>query len=127
MCGITGIYNFNNSPVNQQDLQQMTREIIHRGPDDEGFFIDGEIGLGFRRLSILDLSQSGHQPMSNADRSLWFVFNGEIYNYIELRSELQGLGYEFRSQTDTEVILAAYKAWGTECLNRFNGMWSFAL
>lgn len=127
MCGITGIYNFNNSPVNQQNLHRMTREIIHRGPDDEGFYFDQNVGLGFRRLSILDLSQSGHQPMSNDDRSMWIVFNGEIYNYIELRSELQGMGYEFRSQTDTEVILAAYKAWGAECLNKFNGMWSFAL
>lgn len=83
--------------------------------------------FGFRRLSILDLSPSGHQPMSNADGSLWIVFNGEIYNYIELRSELQSLGYVFHTRSDTEVILNAYDAWGTGCLNRFNGMWGFAI
>ncbi len=83
--------------------------------------------FGFRRLSILDLSQAGHQPMSNVDGSLWIVFNGEIYNYIELRSELQALGYIFHTQSDTEVILNAYHAWGMDCLNRFNGMWAFAL
>jgi asparagine synthase (glutamine-hydrolysing) len=83
--------------------------------------------FGFRRLSILDLSPAGHQPMSNADGSLWIVFNGEIYNYIELRSELQTLGYIFHSQSDTEVILNAYHAWGIDCLNRFNGMWAFAI
>ncbi len=127
MCGVAGIYNFRNKPVDQQDLQRMTRVMAHRGPDDEGFYFDQNVGLGFRRLSILDLSQSGHQPMSSADRTMWIVFNGEIYNYIELREELKASGYSFRSQTDTEVILAAYMAWGTECLNRFNGMWSFAL
>ncbi len=127
MCGIAGIYSFTLNQADADDLHRMTREMIHRGPDDEGFFIDREIGLGFRRLSILDLSQSGHQPMSNADRTLWIVFNGEIYNYIELREELKTLGYAFRSQTDTEVILAAYDAWGENCLNRFNGMWAFAI
>jgi asparagine synthase (glutamine-hydrolysing) len=86
-----------------------------------------DIAFGFRRLSILDLSPSGHQPMSNSDGSLWIVFNGEIYNYIELRAELQAQGYVFHTQTDTEVILNAYDAWGVECLNRFNGMWGFAL
>jgi asparagine synthase (glutamine-hydrolysing) len=88
---------------------------------------DFDLAFGFRRLSILDLSPAGHQPMSNADGSLWIVYNGEIYNYIELRSELQALGYTFRTQTDTEVILNAYDAWGVDCLNRFNGMWGFAL
>lgn len=86
-----------------------------------------DLFFGFRRLSILDLSPAGHQPMSNADGSLWIVFNGEIYNYIELRSELQALGYVFHTQSDTEVILNAYHAWGMDCLNRFNGMWAFAL
>lgn len=86
-----------------------------------------DLFFGYRRLSIIDVSPAGHQPMSNIDGSLWIVFNGEIYNYIELRSELQSLGYVFRTQTDTEVILNAYHAWGVECLNRFNGMWAFAL
>ncbi|RJP55269.1 MAG: asparagine synthase (glutamine-hydrolyzing) [Anaerolineaceae bacterium] len=85
------------------------------------------VALGFRRLSILDLSPAGHQPMSNEDGSLWIVFNGEVYNYIELREELKALGYTFRTQSDTEVILNAYDAWGVDCLNRFNGMWGFAL
>lgn len=127
MCGITGIYHSNLQAVNAEILQRMTRQLAHRGPDDEGFFLDTETGLGFRRLSILDLSQSGHQPMCNTDRTLWIVFNGEIYNYIELRDELRSKGYDFRSQTDTEVILAAYHCWGEDCLNRFNGMWAFAI
>lgn len=94
---------------------------------EEAFNPSFDLFFGFRRLSILDLSPAGHQPMSNTDGSLWIVFNGEIYNYIELRSELQSLGYSFHTQTDTEVILNAYDAWDVDCLNRFNGMWSFAL
>ena len=89
--------------------------------------IQADLALGFRRLSIIDLTVNGHQPMSNPDGSLWLVFNGEIYNYIELREELQSMGYRFHSGSDSEVILNAYDCWGTECLNRFNGMWSFAL
>lgn len=94
---------------------------------EECFDRQFDLVFGFRRLSILDLSSAGHQPMRNADGSLWIVFNGEIYNYIELRSELQALGYVFHTQTDTEVILNAFEAWGVECLNRFNGMWGFAI
>ncbi len=85
------------------------------------------VGLGYRRLSIIDLSPAGHQPISNADGTIWLIFNGEIYNYIELREELKGKGYAFRTKTDTEVIIHAYEEWGTDCLNRFNGMWAFAL
>ncbi|MFZ4400525.1 MAG: asparagine synthase (glutamine-hydrolyzing) [Bacteroidales bacterium] len=158
MCGICGIYNINNLPVETLKLNRMAKLIRHRGPDDEGFLLvntsnkeirhchdedsiaeikaqtqllnndfQANLGLGFRRLSILDLSPKGHQPMSNEDQSLWIVFNGEIYNYIELREELKQLGHKFTTATDTEVILNAYKQWDTACLNRFNGMWSFAL
>lgn len=105
----------------------MTSVIAHRGPDDHGHFIDGPVGLGFRRLSILDLSENGHQPMQSDDGSLWIIFNGEIYNYIELRDELKSFGFRFRTGTDTEVILAAYRQWGKDCLSRFNGMWAIAL
>ena len=105
----------------------MTDVQAHRGPDDEGFFLHNSVGLGHRRLSILDLSPAGHQPMASADGRYVIVYNGEIYNYIELRSELQSHGAVFRSQSDTEVILEAYRRWGTDCVRRFNGMWAFAL
>ena len=108
----------------------MNRELSHRGPDDEGYWIDSHfknIGLAQRRLSIIDLTSAGHQPMFYDNKNLAIVFNGEIYNYLELRDELKSLGYKFKSQSDTEVILAAYKEWGIKCLERFNGMWAFAL
>ena len=104
----------------------MTRTIAHRGPDGEGFFVDHEAGLGHRRLSIIDI-EGGAQPISNEDDSLQIVFNGEIYNFIELRKELIGLGHQFKTRTDTEVIIHAYEEWGTECLNRLNGMFAFAI
>ena len=122
MCGICGI-------VGPQErlarLPAMVAALHHRGPDDAGTYRDGVIALGHTRLSILDLSPAGHQPMHDASGRLTIVFNGEIYNYLELREELAG--YPFRTQTDTEVILAAYKAWGVDCLRRFNGMWAFAI
>ncbi|MFH1550211.1 MAG: hypothetical protein ABIH04_06600, partial [Planctomycetota bacterium] len=99
----------------------------HRGPDGEGFHIDGRVGLAHRRLSIIDLTEAASQPMPNEDETLWLVFNGEIYNYIELREELKKSGHRFRSKTDSEVVLHAYEEWGEECLQRFNGMWAFAL
>jgi len=99
----------------------------HRGPDDTGFYVKGNAGLGHARLSIIDLSKDAHQPMSNENASLFVVHNGEIYNYLELRAELTGLGHVFRSKSDTEVILHAYEEWGEESLSRFNGMWSFAI
>ena len=105
----------------------MMSTIKHRGPDDEGTFIEDGISLGFLRLSILDLSEAGHQPMFSADKRYVLVFNGEIFNYIELRKELAGKGHQFRTQTDTEVLLAAYVEWGTEMLHRLNGMWAFAI
>jgi asparagine synthase (glutamine-hydrolysing) len=104
----------------------MARSIAHRGPDDEGFHFDGPLGLGFRRLSIIDLS-GGHQPMADADESVWVVFNGEIYNFHELRRELEGHGHVFRTRSDTEVIVHGYKQWGTEVLNRLNGMFGLAI
>ena len=105
----------------------MCDAIIHRGPDDGGTIVDGSVGLGSRRLAIIDLSPAGHMPMQSADGTLTIVYNGEVYNHEELRAELEALGHEFRSKTDTEVILAAYAQWGEDCLSRFNGMWGFAL
>lgn len=104
----------------------MARSIAHRGPDDEGFYFSGALGLGFRRLSIIDLS-GGHQPMSDSDESVWVVFNGEIYNFPDLRSELEALGHVFRTRSDTEVIVHGYKQWGTDVLGRLNGMFGLAI
>ena len=104
----------------------MTDAIIHRGPDDEGFYCEGLIGLGHRRLSILDLSSSGHQPMSNNDSSIWISTNSEIYNYKELKNELDSQ-YSFRTKSDTEVLLKSYEAWGIDCLEKLRGMFAFAM
>ena len=104
----------------------MTKAIVHRGPDDEGYYINGPLGFGFRRLSIIDLA-GGHQPMSDRDESVWIVFNGEIYNFRELRAELQGYGHVFRTLSDTEVILHGYKQWGDGILDRLNGMFGLAI
>lgn len=127
MCGIAGIYNLNNEPVSQNTLKRMCDVIKHRGPDDEGQWIDRNIGFGHRRLSIIDLSSAGHQPMSNEDKTIWLTYNGEIYNYIELRPELEARGHHFKSHTDTEVIIHAYEEYGEECLNKFNEMFAFAI
>ena len=125
MCGIVGRVNFNKEEVDEVQIRAMMRKIKHRGPDDEGVFIDKNIGLGFVRLSIIDLSKAGHQPMFSDDRRYVIIFNGEVYNYIELREELKELGYRFKSNSDTEVVLKAYQEWGEEALDRFNGMWAF--
>ena len=116
MCGICGQYNFKSlAPVSPAGLQHMTRQLVHRGPDDEGFYLAGPLGLGFRRLSIIDIA-GGHQPMSDADETVWVIFNGEIYNFPELRVELEGYGHIFRTRSDTEVIVHGYKQWGwTSC------------
>jgi len=158
MCGIFGLWHFDNKPIDPAATQRATNLLRHRGPDDEGYlFINtanncilpyrgrdtiAELNLprlenafghsfnlafGFRRLSIIDLSAAGHQPMASADHRHWIIFNGEIYNYLELRSELAGYGHQFRTNTDTEVILAAYRQWGRDCLSRFNGMWAFVI
>jgi asparagine synthase (glutamine-hydrolysing) len=108
-------------------IRSMTDAVAHRGPDGEGHYVEGPLALGHRRLAILDLSDDGRQPMHSSDGRFVIVFNGEIYNYIELARELAGLGHRFHSRTDTEVILAAYAQWGADCVARFNGMWSFAI
>src|SRR5216683_1551725 len=127
MCGICGQYNFKNQrPVKLEDIKRMTKALAHRGPDDEGFYISGSLGFGFRRLSIIDLD-GGHQPMSDKEESVWVVFNGEIYNFHELKRELQSHGHVFRTNCDTEVIIHGYKQWGDEVLNRLNGMFGLAI
>ena len=126
MCGIAGRFNFDGRPVVHHDIGVMCDALIHRGPDDEGQFVAGPIGLGIRRLSIIDLA-SGHQPMQNADGALTIVFNGEIYNYRELRATLEAKNYRFRTSSDTESILCAYEEYGVECLEHLNGMFAFAL
>src|SRR2546421_2473959 len=127
MCGIAGQFNFlRREPVERETIVRMARSIAHRGPDDEGYFISGPVGLGFRRLSIIDLA-GGHQPMSDGEETVWVIFNGEIYNYRELRAELQGKGHQFRTNSDTEVIVHGYKEWGTEGFNHLNGMFGLAI
>ena len=127
MCGICGQYNFaDQTPVQRRDIERMTKSMVHRGPDDEGYYIAGPMGLGFRRLSIIDLA-GGHQPMSDAEESVWVVFNGEIYNFPELKRELEGLGHVFRTTSDTEVIIHGYKQWGKDVLNHLNGMFGLAI
>lgn len=126
MCGIAGILDFSGAPVGREPLIRMCRAMAHRGPDDEGFHWEDGIGLGHRRLSIIDLS-TGHQPFANKDQTLWITYNGEIYNYVELREELKGLGYDFVSSSDTEVILHAYEQFGENCLQYLRGMFAFAI
>ena len=157
MSGIAGIFNLDaDKRINTRRLEEMTEMIRHRGPDDGGYLcvsennarhfaakdspaelsaflpqlehgLRAQLGLGFRRLATLDLSVGGHQPMSCQERGLHIVCDGEIYNYIELREELSSQGYQFHSNSDTEVILAAYDAWGQDCVKRFYGVWAFAL
>ncbi len=127
MCGICGQYNFGSAaPVQRRKIEAMTESLVHRGPDDEGYHIAGALGLGFRRLSIIDLA-GGHQPMSDSEESVWVVFNGEIYNFLELRRELEGYGHTFRTNSDTEVIIYGYKQWGDDVLNHLNGMFGLAI
>lgn len=127
MCGICGRYNYKfNQTVSGEHILKMTNAMVHRGPDDEGYFISGSIGFGFRRLSIIDI-EGGHQPMSDAEKSVWVVFNGEIYNFPELKAELEGYGYVFRTRSDTEVIVHGYKRWGIDVLSRLNGMFGLAI
>ena len=127
MCGICGQLNFaRNEPVDPEIVRRMADSIAHRGPDDEGYFFSGPIGLGFRRLSIIDLA-GGHQPMSDAEETVWVILNGEIYNFKELRAELEQRGYQFRTRSDTEVIVHGYQEWGTEVLDHLNGMFGVAI
>ncbi|MEO8208928.1 MAG: asparagine synthase (glutamine-hydrolyzing) [bacterium] len=128
MCGIVGIYNFDkNNLVNKTLLKSMTDEIRHRGPDDEGYYIDKNVGLGFRRLSIIDISINGHQPMCNEDESVWIIFNGEFYNFQDYRNELEAKGHRFKSRTDSEVIIHLYEEYGEKCIEKINGMFAFCI
>jgi asparagine synthase (glutamine-hydrolysing) len=127
MCGIVGICNRRGEPVPANLLKRMTDIIAHRGPDSEGHYTDGPVALGHRRLAIIDLSPHGRQPMANETGDVIIVFNGEIYNFQKLRVELEARGHQFHSLTDTEVIIHAYEEWGDDCVQRFNGMFAFAI
>jgi len=127
VCGICGQYNFGSgAPVLREDVEAMTGTIRHRGPDDDGYLFAGSLGLGFRRLSIIDLA-GGHQPMADAEETVWVIFNGEIYNFRELRGELESRGHRFRTSSDTEAIVHGYKEWGTGVFDRLNGMFGVAI
>ena len=127
MCGICGQFNYrDDAPVIRRDIERMADSIVHRGPDDFGFHLDGPVGLGFRRLSIIDLA-GGHQPMSDMEETVWVVFNGEIYNFPELKRELESHGHVFRTRSDTEVIVHGYKQWGDDVFNHLNGMFGVAV
>jgi asparagine synthase (glutamine-hydrolysing) len=129
MCGIAGLWNLNGEPVSPEELNTFINSLAHRGPDGSDIYIDSStnIGLGHRRLAIIDISDGGRQPMSYADGRYWIVFNGEIYNFLELKVKLQQLGYSFKTESDTEVILTAYHHWGEDCQLKFNGMWALAI
>src|SRR4051794_21449303 len=142
MCGICGIVDFDGQTLDRAMIERMANIIEHRGPDGEGFYFNGpspgeqsgfqsqfhgpQVGMAARRLAIIDVA-AGHQPISNEDGSVWAAYNGEIYNFNELRRELRALGHVFRTHCDTEVIVHAYEEWGDECVARFNGMFAFAL
>src|SRR5919106_4254239 len=127
MCGICGIHHYRtDEPANEDVLREMTASLTHRGPDDDGFLVDGAVGLGMRRLSIIDLD-GGAQPVSNETGTVQVFQNGEIYNYRDLRRELESHGHVFRTQSDTESIVHAYEEWGIEGLARLNGMYSLAV
>lgn len=127
MCGFAGLVRFDQKPINKKHLAQMTNAIEHRGPDGEGFWSGGNVGLGHRRLSIIDLSDAGRQPMECADNRFVLAYNGEIYNYREIKKELLQLGYSFKSSSDSEVVLYSLIHWGEAALNKFNGMFAIAL
>src|SRR4051812_14617039 len=128
MCGIAGKINFDhNRPVTPSEIKAMIGTIAHRGPDDEGVFVDGNVGLGTRRLAIVDLSSAGHMPMSDESKKFWITYNGEIYNFPELKKSLEQDGVKFRSHTDTEIIIELYKKYGVDCLKYLRGMFAFAI
>jgi asparagine synthase (glutamine-hydrolysing) len=126
MCGIAGILRYNENSTDRSEIETMTRILSHRGPDGEGFFIQGNIAIGHRRLSIIDLD-TGKQPMANEDETIWITYNGEIYNYIELREELLVRGHKFSTKSDTEIIIHAYEEWDAKCLEKFRGMFAFGI
>src|SRR5947207_15962724 len=126
MCGITGIVRSDGAQIDRELLARMNDAIRHRGPDDDGFYFGDGVGLGMRRLSIIDL-KGGQQPIHNSDRTAWIVFNGEIYNYRELRKQLEARGHQFYTDSDTEAIVHAYDEYGTECPKYLRGMFAFAI
>ena len=126
MCGIFGSWHFDGRPVLLDELQRMGKRMRHRGPDDEGYLIDGSMGMGMRRLSIIDLA-GGHQPIRNEDSSVHIVFNGEIYNYLDLRAKLLRRGHRFYTNTDTEVLVHLYEEMGRDSVHELNGMFAFAI
>src|SRR5688500_5220938 len=127
MCGISGVITFDGEPVDTAVVRRMGETITHRGPDGHGAYVNGGVGLAHRRLSIIDLSDRAAQPLWNETRSVALVYNGEIYNFRELRAELESCGHCFASATDSEVIVHGYEEWGAECVSRLNGMFAFAL
>jgi asparagine synthase (glutamine-hydrolysing) len=127
MCGITGIFNINGEPISINLLKKMTGVISHRGPDAEGFWVNSYVGFGHRRLSIIDVSSLGNQPMQTEDGRYIITYNGELYNFVNLRVELKSKGYNFISNSDTEVVLKSYAEWGKDCVKKFNGMFAFAI
>lgn len=127
MCGISGIIHLDRSPVPEPQIWDMIKAMKHRGPNDNGTFFEDGIGFGFVRLSIIDLSPAGHQPMFSHDERYVIIFNGEIFNYVEIREELKAKGHHFRTKTDTEVLITAYVEWGEDMLHRLNGMWAFVI
>jgi asparagine synthase (glutamine-hydrolysing) len=127
MCGIAGRFNYRTgAPVEADTVGRMCEVLAHRGPDGQGVYADGPVGLGHRRLAIIDLSDAGRQPMSSASR-YWITFNGEIYNFLELRQRFEREGHRFHSRTDTEVILVAYEKYGFDCLRHLRGMFAFVV
>lgn len=127
MCGISGIFNFSGAPVSEAELRKMNSIIHHRGPDGDGVYIEGNVGIGSTRLAIIDLREIANMPIYDSENRYVIVYNGEIFNYIEVRKELLARGHKFHTDSDTEVILNAYKEWGEDCLHRLNGMWAFAI
>src|SRR5262245_61480004 len=126
MCGIAGLLSLGDKPVFEEEIQSMCDAIVHRGPDVGGYYVREGIALGMRRLSIIDLS-TGHQPVHNEDRSVWVVFNGEIYNFKSLRADLERQGHCFYTETDTEVIVHLYEQYGERCVDKMRGMFAFAV
>jgi len=127
MCGICGKLNFTGEPPSEALIRSMALTLVHRGPDDEGVYVKGNVGLGHRRLSIIDLTPAGHQPMCNEDGTVWIVFNGEIYNFLDLKKDLEKKGHLFRSHSDTEVILHLYEEEGIDCVRKLRGMFVFGI
>jgi asparagine synthase (glutamine-hydrolysing) len=127
MCGVVAMVDVGGGRADPAVVEAMSAVLTHRGPDDQGVYVDGPVAFGFRRLAILDLAPTGHQPMISADGQLVLVFNGEIYNYVELREDLKALGHRFTSSGDSQVLLAAYRQWGRHCLPKLNGMWAFLI